>query len=514
MGFFQNIKQKLTESTGAKIATAVLAVALIGGGVAGIVYAVTASNPEAAVGKAVVATFTGKERAGEEVFGLGALAKAMAEQGSELTVEAELNEVPIDIGITSLNLPNVGAKAVVRSNPDKESNVEVEVKLAGTSLITAKAYGDSKQVQVKVPKLSSATLALNYGSETLKEDIRNSYLVEYAGIPEETLETVLEHLPEKTTQQDNLQSYAKLAEQLIAATKNNFTELKLEKAGKTELTIREELLECRKYTLVIPKAQLSGFLYDATEAVKSYVEELAGEVNLDETEVSYLFLTVDKLVRELRGYLTDMTVEFYISENRLVKLTADWGMEWLLDAPEPGKLVLEFAPEGHPLDNMTLALALPIHQGIDMEDIPERIDLDYTVVTDNTEDAYAAEYKVVCNEIPAKLAITYEKLGGEFELFADAGEISLTLQGVISQLEKGKKVSAEVENYIYTEEDYVEEADIQVSLLAQVLEGTIEPLDEAALDVLQMQEAEFQALEEEIEGNILKMAFSLMGLFQ
>ena len=111
-----------------------------------------------------------------------------------------------------------------------------------------------------------------------------------------------------------------IARTAIAAAKNNFTDLKLEKAGKEETSVREELLECSKYTMVIPKEQLSGFLYDSTEAFKNYTNELAGEVNLDETEVTYLFLTVDKLVREVQGYITDMTVDIYVSEKRLEKM--------------------------------------------------------------------------------------------------------------------------------------------------------------------------------------------------
>jgi len=153
MGLLKKIKQMVTASTGTKIATAVIAVALLGGSVAGIVYAVAAGNPAAVVGKAVVATFTGKERAGEEVFGFKALAEAMIKNGSELEAEAELEEIPLNCpGVTQLP----GLRIICSPNEGATYNIDsFPVAMGVNPVVRARKTGD--------------TLRLSGGTKTLKK---------------------------------------------------------------------------------------------------------------------------------------------------------------------------------------------------------------------------------------------------------------------------------------------------------------------------------------------------------
>lgn len=514
MGFFSKLKAVIMKSTATKLATAALAVAVLGGGVAGIVYASVVNSAEAVVGRAFLAAFSQGESSGEEVFGFRALTEALHAQGTELGLEAVVEEIPLDIGFGSVTIPNVGASLVIRTDTAKESNVDLEVKVANTSLLSGKVYADAKQMQLTVPKLLNSTLAVNYGSETFKEDLKNSYLVDYAGIPQETLDKVLEHFPEQSKMLDMEKIQKDLLEMLLTSISENFAEVELEKAGKTELSQGDEVWNCKVYTSVVYKGYVSDFLYDYSFAVKNYVKELAAEYGLDETEVEYAFYSIDKVIHEIRGFITDVTVALYIHEERLVKLTAKWGMDWTLAETEEGSLEVTLAKEGNPVENMQMALVLPIHQDANTPEVPRQMELDYGRVTKNTEDIYSSSWEIVCNEKPMSLLFEYEKLDGEFELLAKNDIQSLEVNGVINELEKGRKISLEVDDYTYKDGDYTEEQKLNISLDVKVLEETVTPLDGEPLDVLAMTEADFEKLGDEIMNNVYKLAFSMLGLFQ
>lgn len=514
MGFFSKLKAFVMKSTATKLATAAIAVVLLGGSVAGIVYANVVNSPETVVARAFLNTFTRAESAMEEVFGLMALTENLKTQGTELGVTASVEEVPLNLGIVDLTLPNAGAGFVVRTNTAKESTLDVEVKVANTALLSGNLYFDEAQLQLMVPKLSKTVFAVKHGSETFKEDVKNSYLIEYTGISEEVLDEILDYVPEEKKKPDVQEIQKKLLEIFISGLKENFGEIELGKAGKTELTVDEEVLECKAYSTTIFRGNVSDFLYEVTFQTKNYIKELAAEYNITEVEVDYVFQNVDKVVQSVRNSITDVNVTFYVKEDCLVSVQADWGMEFVLGEPEEGYLDVILATNGNPLENMKMNLGLPVHQEESTPETPQRIDMDYERTTVNTEDGYAMDVQVLCNNNPFALSLDYEKLSGEFVIAVKDAAQSLELNGMINELEKGKKISLEAEKYTYTEGDYTEEQDLNISLYVKTLEGTVAPLSEEPVDVLKLIKEDVEALEEEIMGNVYKLAFSLMGLMQ
>lgn len=517
MGVFSKIKKIVMKSTATKLATAAVVVAVLGGGVAGIVYANVVNSAEAVVGRAFLTVFSQGESSGEAVFGFKALAEALHAQGTELGLEAVVEEIPLDIGSGAITVPNAGASLVFRTNTAKESNVDLEVKVANTSLISGKLYADEKQLQLTVPKLSKSILAVNYGSETFKEDLKNCYLVDYAGIPQATLDKVLEYLPEdteaeETSHVEDIQQ--KLLELLFSGLQDNFAETELKKAGKTELTVGEEMLKCKTYSTTVYRGNVSDFLYEYTLSVKNYIKELAAEQEITAEEVDYAFYKLDTAVGYIRNAITDVEVTYYVYEDRLVQMTADWGMDWTLEEPEPGRLWVTLATTGNPWENMQFILDLPIHRDSAETEIPQQIEIDYQQLTENTEDVYAVDFQVLYNEKPLLLSFDFEKLGGEFVVFVKDARQSLEVNGVINELEKGRKISLEVDDYTYIEGDYTEEQELNISLYVKVLEETVGVLAENPKDALAMTEADVTALEEEIIANVYMLALRIMGLMQ
>lgn len=514
MGFFAKLKNAVMKSAATKLATAVVAVAVIGGGTAALVYANVNSSAEAVLGKAVAATFVMQESSAEETFGLRALSAAFKENGTELGVEASIEELPLNLGMGDMTLPNVGARLILRTNTVGESNLDADVTVANTALLSGKLYADKNKVQVTVPKLLKDVPVMYYSSETFNEDVKNCYLVDYLGIPQETLNEILELLPENTEALNKEEVQRKLLEILVSCIGDCFAEVDLEKAGKAELTLGDEVVTCKAYSATIFSGYIREFLNNYMLLTKNYIKELAAGYDVTELEVDYAFYEVEKAIQFLRNSISDVDVVFYVHENRLIRMRADWEMEWTLAEPEAGNLEVTFARSGNPMENMRLALTLPIHGDMTASEVPERLELACNVTTENTEDIYSVEWQAVLNEEPLQLSFEYEKLGGDFVLAAENSVQLLTVTGAIGELEKGRKIGLELEDYVYVEGDYIEEQELNLSLYLKVLEETVAPLTGKELDVVKLTEEDVAALEEEARANVYKLVFSMLGLFQ
>ena len=138
----------------------------------------------------------------------------------------------------------------------------------------------------------------------------------------------------------------------------------------------------------------------------------------------------------------------------------------------------------------------------------------YTIATNLTEDDFSVDMEVNVEEEEAVLSFDYERLGGEFTAVFKSDDESLELTGAIGELELGKRIGLELYDYVYQETEYQEEQELNAKLYLTVLEGEVLPLDGEQQDVLQMTKEDFDALGEEISGNLMWMLFSMMGLFQ
>ncbi len=510
MGFFHKLKKLITASTGTKIATVAIVLVLLAGSIAGIVYAAVANRPEFVVGKAFVKTFASEEDTAEEVFGINTLLKLLETRGTEWGVEAKVKDIPLDVGFDTFTIPNASVGVVFRDNPEGERNVDLEVKVAGTSLLKGKVYVDATQVQVNLPKLMDSTLAVNYGSETFKEDLKDSYLVDYFGISQNMLDWIPDHSekqseePGKNSEQENL---------LLTCLKNNFSEVKLEKAKDTLLPVGTENIKCQLYTMMLARGDVSGFLYEYSLGVKNYVKEVAAGYHLDETEVEYIFQNADKVIREIRGAISDVPVKIYIYKGRVVKVTMDWEMNWLLEQPTKGGLEWNFATEGNPTENMQFVLILPLHRDAALKDVPQCVEIHYNVVTENTEDGYTVTVEAVYNGKPVSISFDYNKSEGDFTCQTAYGTTVLELNGVFNQVEKGKKLSFEIEEYKCTQDELIEEQEIEIKVYLQVPETKVFPLDDKPSDILKMEQEDFEAIGNEIKENLYKKVFGMLGLF-
>ena len=519
MGLFAKIKHFIMASTANKIATALVAVVVLGGGIAGVVCLAGASDAKAIVIKAAVSTFTGHPSAGEETFGWKALSAMLKEKGAEISADVSFSELPIgDLGLGDMTLPNAGLELVAMVNPQKEVRAVLNAKAANMTLLSGDAYVNQSLLQVNVPKLFKSALTINYAHPDIEQQMKDSYAAEYVGLTDAQIEEIAEYLPKQTTPVAKEEILEKMAE-IIASNYNAYLgDAEFKKAGKEELQNDEETLKCKVYLAEADGRQVGQFIDMTWFTVKEYFKELAPNYNITPEQVEKAFGNSGTLAYQIKSWLRGpVTVKFYVWEERIVKISADWTMERFVDAgttTEPGNMVITFVKEGNPLENMYLDLHTPIHQDVTVTNVPQRIDFTYQTVTEYTEEEYAVSYSASYNSVPYYLALKYESLSGDFECKAEAGEESLFIFGVVNNLEKGQSISVEADRYKYKDGDYSEEEALNVSISVKGLETEVKPLSGTQQDVLVMTESDFDALENEITKNVTKLLFSMMGLFQ
>ncbi len=528
---FAKIKAAIMASTATKLATAAAVVAVVGGGTAALAYAGVFTSPNVVVAEAMLSLLTAETSASEELFGLQELTSAMKEQGAEIALGVTLDEFPLgqlsgellpglDLGLGSLAVPDAGLSLKTRYSTEKELDAVLHLQVAGTNLLSANAYADSEQVQAAVPKLLESVLVADYGSDTFKEQVKNSYLVEYTGISEETVEELFRFLPEDTEVVDLEEVQQDLLELLISCIGENFEEVELKKAGRADVALfgeTEETRNCKVYTAEIYSGYMSSFLFEYTLLVKDYVKELAAGYGVTELEVEYLFQKLDRAVHQIRGLLTDVTVTFYVHDKRLIKMDAVWGMERYPDEPEEGSLSVLFAAEGNPFETMSVSLVLPIHAGDNkLEYLPETIVLDYAVSTQNTKDTLEQEWTLIYNGIPVEMSFAYEKLDGEFEWRAAMQDKSLEISGAVGRLEKGTKIGIELEKITVIHGDYRETLGLEAEFSLAVLEEGTElvPLEGKQVDVFALTEKKANSLVREVMMRGLAMALEWKKMFE
>lgn len=520
MGLFAKLKRMVMASTASKIATGAVAVLVLGGGIAGVTYAAVFSNAQAVVTRAAISTFTGHTFSGEEIFGLQELSSALEEQGTDLSVNVGMTKLPLSVpGIGDITLPEAGISVNARVIPQKEGTVELLAKAANTTLLSGNFYFNEEQLQANVPKLFQTVLAINYGAPDFAERAKASYAAKYLGITDMQIDELASHLPKQTTPPVNEEEFVTgLVELILSNYEHCLGDTELKKAGKEELPDGDAMLNCKVYSAEMDGQQVGQFLDLTHYTVKEYVKEYAKKYNITPEQVEEAFGPFGTWAYQVKCWLRGpVTVKYYIWEERMVKLTMDWNIERFAEAgttTEPGNMVLIFAKEGNPLENMYLDLHTPIHQDATVNNVPQRVDFTCQVVTECTEEDYEVSYSVNYNAMPYYLALDYEVLSGEFECKAEAGEKSLKVAGAVNGLEKGRCISVEAEQYKYKDGEYSEENDLDVSFSIKVLETEVAPLSGKTQDVLAMTEQDFKALGEEITKNLTWMLFSMMGLFQ
>lgn len=521
MGLFAKIKQSVAASIAGKIAVGAAIVLLLGGGIAGVTYAAVFSGAEAVVTRAAMATFTKQTSATEEAFGFQTLSEALKEQGTELSLQVGIPQLPLGelgLGLDNMTLPEAGLSLNIRVTPERAGNAELSARAANTTLLSGNIYFTPEQLQVNVPKLFEPVLSLNYGSPEFAKQAKDSYAVRQLGLTDAQVEEIAAQLQKQTSSADSEGFEQGLVEIILSNYDTYLGDTELKKADKEELSEGDSVLKCKVYSAEADSSQVEQFFAATHEMVQDYIKEYIAAYDITAEQIEEVFAVSDELAGKMNSDLSGpVTIKFYVCEKRMVQVSVDWMIEQPVDAgsvAEPGSLVISFAKEGNPLENMRLDLHTPIHRDASITDVPQRLDFTCQVITEYTGEEYTVSYSINANAVPYYLEFDYEILSGNFEFTAEGGEESIILTGVAETPEKGSSFGIEVDRYQYQTGEYSEEIDLDVSVFVKVLETEVAPLSGETQDVLAMAESDFKSLGEEIAKNITWMLFSMMGLFQ
>lgn len=519
MGFFAKIKAIITASTVSKIVTAAIVAAVVGAGTVGLSYAGVFTGAETALGMAVMNTFTGQSSTVEEVFGIKTLAEAALLQGTECSAAVSVDELSLDeLGLSGMTLPKTGIRLVTKSTPAEEVNAVLDVTMANTAVISGNIYADKNRLQVNIPKLFEQVLTLNYGNADIEAQMKASYAADYLGFTDEQIEELVEVLPKQTETASEEELRKAILDILVSNYELKLAETELEKGGKEELQENGQTRKCKVYVVEMEGQDLGEFIDLTHYEIQNYLMESAEKYNLTPEQVEEVFGMTGAWVSQLKNWMRGpVLVKCYVFEKRVIKFSVDWTMETVTEAgpgTAPGTLTVNFAPEGNPMENMTLELHTPLHQDITVTNVPQQLDVVYRAATENSEERYGVTYYAEYNSMPATAAFEYEKLNGDYTLEVTVKEHSVALQGVVDRLENGSSIGFTVDTFRYEGEENLVEQELEVDFFVKLLDTEVAPLTGTARDVLVMTEADFKQLENEISQNITWMLFSLMGLFQ
>ena len=503
MGIFSKIKGAIMASTATKVATVAVAVVVLGGGAVGLAYAGVFTSAEDAMERAYQTMQEAEPPVYEEVFGWNALRTAMEEQGCETGTEIMLEELDASsLGLTGMKFPNVGATVVSRTDKDAKTSLDLGLKMAGTTLLSGSIYADEAQIQATVPRLFSSVLTLNCGSEHFKEDVQNSYLVDLLGIDKEELEKVLEPVPEDFNVVRFLKEHGENIQKLLGVYVTLSQGTEYEKAGKQEIIIADEPVKCKVYTAMVSDEAVAEAVEVVLPIVNEYMRGFYTGLSPEEAVLLGTYEAFESVYIDYYKNIRELQATIYVYENRIAKQEITFTVE-----DENGCLDIWYALSGNPYETMEFSLELPV---------PEREALAVTcdITTNMLEDVFSTALVMTVDGVEMSMDMTYETLSGEFEVCGETEPYSMTLIGVVDELEKGKKIGLELEQIVVKAEDESETLPLDITLYLKVLEESVMPLSGEQKDVLKMTEEDFTALGEEITGNIYEIIFGMFGLFQ
>lgn len=534
---FAKAKAAVMATTATKVITATVVVAAAAGGTVGIVQADVFTSPEAIVEEAVLAMNETEPGAYEEVFGFTELFQAMKEKGMEAAVKMNIEELDgSELGLGDVTIPNVGFDLRYRGDfANKLHDALVDLKLANTSIISANVYVDAKEVQVAVPKLFEAVLSVDYSDSEFLNKLKESYLIEMAGIAPEDIEAIAESPLADMDFAAIMAAATEFQNKIMAMQADSFEELDYKKAGKEDVTSMEgEEITCKVYTADIPKEYIEEKLDLVMAELMIYMRTVMDSfdfesMGIDTAEYEEMFTEMetemDAAFDELFSNMENIKVTYYLYKKHIVKQQVTWtlgagetesaegeaaepaeGEADTTETAEVGMLEIIYPVEGSMYDNLEFTMILPIEG-------EETQKMHYVISTENTEEVYAIEYNATIEDENVVMAFTYEKVGGDYVALMSAEGVSIEIEGAIGELELGKSFGVELDSIRVTEGDFSEEVEIGLSVYVKVLDSVIEPLAEETKDVLTMTANDWNGLAMEIMMKIYSMVGEFEALF-
>jgi len=364
MGLLAKLKAIVKSSAAAKVVITVVLITALGGGAVGLAYAYGSFGAEAALGIAVAKTFSGQSSAEKDLSQIREFFSDLKEQGTDLSLE---------------------------------------VAVAGTPFVSAKAYVRQEQLQISAPELFESVLVVNGNEFSVEENVKEVH-----------------------TEQ--------LLEIITSAYKRNLADTKLKRTGRESIREQGQIQNCRVYEARMDAAGVTGFLNEILTEIKAY----AKKQGVNEAILKSYITSWEEAVYQLDVHMQGIVVwKFYVCEGRLVRLTAAWNMnmeEKTGNGTSPGSMELVLAAEGNPLEHIRFALNTPIHCDDNLENVPQSVKLHYEVNAEHTNETYSVQHHVKNAGANTNVTFCYKKADNTCTLEVAAKEQKITAKASLQVL--------------------------------------------------------------------------------
>lgn len=497
-------------------------------GVAAGAFMLNAKSPKEKVIAAFEQAFP-KDKKGfpsEEIFGLSQLKEMAKNQDVEQGLELSLNESTI-YGTTELI--GSGIRIDTKNSPSNSMAADIGVSYGGMDLAEIQLYYGDKRFMAAAPQLSSYAFMLDLGDglgNRLKDSPVISEMLLDSGIDADSLADFVDETLEAASDTENRpfnmeKLFARYQEGCKAKAK--FKEaLTVEKGEKKPFTIRKKEVKCQGYHTVISKEAMIDFLEESSDFFleDEVLEEdfltalewaarlnqiLGNEIPLNspKTAVNDVYANArkqtDQLIKVLDDSLEDVEMIVYLDKKG--NLAAFSGTTSIYADGEEAEVEFEVQLKGgdYPLQNLEAVLELSAdgeritidvdRQGtFDKKTVTDEISVDVTLSGESAGGDYKMSYEMENGELEAQLDIRAQRLK----------ILSLSLDGTIDELEKGKSIHMEIDELRIDSTINGQYMALDGEIYLKPLEDTIKEPSGQIFDVLEASEKEWMEAADEI----------------
>lgn len=519
---------------------------IIGGGVlvaaaAGIGIFMASSNakdPKTVVVDALKGVYSAENvDPGEEVFGLGQIYGEFSKTGGEMGGSlAFAGSSDPDLSMLT------GAGVSIHAASDvanKKFTETVGIQYSGMDLANLTIYADDTYLMAALPEFTSKVLTVNYADDLMGQ-IENSPMA--AEIEELFTEEEKEAFENYITYLTDIYSGEKTPFDLKALWQrykegsqamSNFKEaMTVTKADSQNLSYDGKEQKCTGYDVVIPKEAVvdfartsskffledENFKKDVLEYLKVVMEmsgsqlygfSLDGGLSTPEEMIAQMWedmdqgveKAIDQLEKSLEG---DVTMKVYVTKSgRLASL--DGACRFVFEEEDSLDVKLTAVLEGgsYPTQNGNFKLVL--------EDETDTMTVDLNKAGEYTDKVLNSSWDLNLEFDDEKIQVTYDntydRATGDSQIRISGGEgeedtVSLTITGIVDELEKGKNFHYTFDSLEIAEETWALSLKLKGEFYLRNLQSEITAPEGEHMDVLKATEEEWEALGEEMMTNL------------
>ena len=485
MGYQQNgaVPAAPKKKGGAKVligvgaAVAVVAVGAVGVFAASSVLGKGNVKPE----DAFVNTFENakNESSYNNIFGVSDMFKECKDKGFETETSITVDQVDGEKVPGSLTI-NLATKA---DNKNSAFDIVGSGKMSGISVDDCEFYMDRDQALVNIPILYDKAFSIDYSGD-FAQKLEDSDLISYSGMTDSDIEEIalvvkaFQELADASAKGD-----VSNTDELKQVRKDFFANVEMEKTDAKKVTIDGKEKKCKGYTLTITEDDVVGVieaLQDIAENNNSlFSEDLMEQFAEYGIDLSSDTSSYDEMITAIEG-MDDIEANVYIYKGQVAAIDT-----------ESDDFTFSYVTEGgnNYLENMECKMK------VDGEKIT------FTRETTDDKAAYDTKYTVSADGEKITFSSSYDKKSQEFKVEFNAGdEGGMTCKGTITDLQKGKSVSMDIDKLELTEYgSSILKCSGTFSFGA--LTSSVEKPDVDSVDILEMSSGDLFEILGDIESN-------------